>query len=59
MAEKINVTVELKDDDITRLTAGCMVCGEPVEIVSARYPYRICDKCKAAILKVRGAMEEE
>ena len=58
MAEKINVTVELKDG-ITRLTAGCMVCGEPVEILSAKYPYRICDKCKAAILKVRDAMEEE
>ena len=58
MTEKINVTVELKDN-ITRLTTGCMVCGEPVEILSAKYPYRICDKCKAAILKVRAAMEEE
>ena len=58
MAEKINIKVELKDD-VTCLTAGCMVCGEPVEILSAKYPYRICDKCKRAILKMRVAVEEE
>ena len=39
---------------------SCLVCGESVPIFDPYCsPYKICDKCKRAILKMRENMEEQ
>lgn len=37
----------------THLGTPCMVCGESVPIFNPREAPKICDKCKAAIMKMR------
>ena len=38
----------------------CLVCGEYVPLDSPfEHGYRICDKCKRAILKMRECMKED
>lgn len=57
--------VNLAMRDRTHLSIACLVCGEPVvldEQEEMRLDYglpihsKICDKCKAAILYMRGQM---
>lgn len=44
------------------LAVNCLICEEPVRIEgyeNPRFAVRICDKCKAAVIKMREAMETE
>lgn len=47
-------------NDIANFGTLCLVCGEEIPIYSPfDRGYRICDKCKRAILKMRECMKED
>lgn len=47
-------------NDIARWSTKCLVCEEAVPIyLPFDHGYKICDKCKRAILKMRECMKED
>ena len=47
-------------DNVAQLCTRCLVCGESIPIYSPfDHGYKICDKCKRAILKMRECMKED
>lgn len=43
----------------THIATRCMICGEPVAIEWIYDSNKVCDKCRAAIMKMRSNMEQE
>lgn len=41
------------------IATSCMICGDRVAIPWPHDPHKICDKCKAAVMKMRSSMERE
>ena len=41
------------------IATSCMICGDSVAIPWPHDPHKICDKCKAAVMKMRSSMESE
>lgn len=41
------------------IATSCMICGDRVALPWSRDPHKICDKCKAAVMKMRSSMEQE
>ena len=39
------------------LATKCIICGEPVPISDLRETYKVCNKCKRAVLYVRNSVE--
>lgn len=58
-----NVTITIPKDstnDTASWGTQCLVCEESIPIYSPfAHGYRICDKCKRAILKMRECMKED
>lgn len=58
-----SLTITIPKDstnEISRWCTECLVCGEGVPIYSPfSSGYKICDKCKRAILKMREYMKED
>ena len=47
-------------NDIARWGTNCLICGEEISIYSPfDHGYKICDKCKRAILKMRETCMKE
>jgi hypothetical protein len=44
---------------VGHLATRCLICGEFVEIESVHEAPKVCDKCKAAVMKMRSSMESE
>ena len=42
--------------DCTAVEIGtpCLICGESVPVFGGHYAPKICEKCKAAVMKVRA-----
>ena len=47
------------DTASVKIGKACMICGSSVTIAFPTSESVVCDKCKAAILKVRKEMEED
>lgn len=47
------------DNTSTRIGKACMICGRSVSIAYPASESVVCDKCKAAVLKVRKEMGED
>lgn len=41
------------------LSTKCMICGDSVPIYSSSDHFRICDKCKEAIMAMREKLEKK
>lgn len=58
-----NLTITIPKDsanDVAHWGTLCIVCEEVIPIYSpSDHEYKICDKCKRAILKMRECMEED
>lgn len=60
-----SLTVKITEDSTDGIGAAhlgtlCLVCGESIPIYSPfDHGYKICDKCKRAILKMRECMKED
>lgn len=39
------------------LAVACLICGDFVEIKSVYEAAKVCDKCRAAVMKMRSSME--
>ena len=47
-------------NDTAQWCTRCLVCGEDIPIYSPfDHGYKICEKCKRAILKMRECMKED
>ena len=57
--ERNQVTKNIIVQNNTRpsLSTKCIICGEPVPISDLREAYKVCDKCKRAVLHIRDRME--
>lgn len=46
---------------IYKIETNCLICGERISIETMYWglEIRICDKCKAAVMKVRAEIESE
>lgn len=40
------------------LATHCLICGESVPASSINYVPKVCDKCKAAVMKIRKESED-
>ncbi len=50
-------TKEVKEEDI--LATYCLICGESVPVYSIHDAPKICDKCKAVVMRLREQEEQE
>lgn len=57
--ERNHVTknIIVQDNTYFSLTTKCIICGESVPISDLREAYKVCDKCKRAVLHIRDSME--
>ena len=54
------ITMKIPVESHSRFGKGCLICGEPVEINILQINESfVCDKCKAAVMKVRAELEGE
>lgn len=55
-----SVIISIPDEPMQSIGTICLICGEFVPLDSAYdRGYKICDKCKRAILRMREIMEKE
>ena len=55
-----SVIISIPDEPIQSIGTICLICGEFVPLDSPYdHGYRICDKCKRAVLRMRENMEKE
>lgn len=52
------VTLKMKPEESDQICTVCMICNEIIELNTYGIAYRICDKCKKAVIKVRKEMEK-
>ena len=55
--DKWGVTAKDSNVSTIALAVKCLICGESIPTGSLRETVKICDKCKAAVMKVREEME--
>lgn len=52
------ITMKISNEWYSGIGKGCLICGEGVEIKPHQiHEPIICDKCKAAVMKVRSELE--
>lgn len=49
---------KIQNGEVT-LSTKCMICGDSVPIYFSSDHYRICDKCKGAVMAMREKLEKE
>lgn len=42
---------------VAEIAVPCLICGESISVPAMRATYMVCDKCKAAVMKVRSELE--
>lgn len=57
-----------KDSGPLKLSIGCIICGEPVELndiesqailIPHKDIYKVCDKCRDAVMRIRNIPKAE
>lgn len=54
---QVTKNIIVKDNADFSLATKCIICGEPVQILNLRETYKVCNKCKRAVLYVRDSVE--
>lgn len=54
---QVTKSITVKDNAVFSLATKCIICGEPVPISDLRETYKVCNKCKRAVLYVRNSVE--
>jgi uncharacterized protein (DUF983 family) len=53
MENEKNTTTVIIDAFQAAVEAPCLICGEGVPVFGSYYAPKVCEKCKAAVMKVR------
>ena len=60
VGNSITMTIPKNDYQDVQWCTRCLVCDESIPVYSPfEREYKICDKCKRAILKMRECMKED
>lgn len=49
--------IKTKEPSIIETAVPCLICGEDIISTGISYAPKVCDKCKAAVMKVRKESE--